>query len=35
LEPGVYAAGEGVRVEHVVLVTDDGFQLLSGHTLDL
>jgi Xaa-Pro dipeptidase len=35
LEPGVYAPGEGVRVEHVVLVTDDGFQLLSGHTLDL
>jgi len=35
LEPGVYASGEGVRVEHVVLVTDDGFQLLSGHTLDL
>jgi Xaa-Pro dipeptidase len=35
LEPGVYAAGEGVRVEQVVLVTDDGCELLSGHTLDV
>ena len=35
LEPGVYAAGEGVRVEQVVLVTDDGCELLSGYALDL
>ena len=35
LEPGAYAAGEGVRVEQVVLVTEDGCELLSGYTLDL
>jgi Xaa-Pro dipeptidase len=35
LEPGVYGAGEGVRVEHVVLVTEDGYELLSGHGLEL
>jgi Xaa-Pro dipeptidase len=35
LEPGVYTAGEGVRLEQVVLVTDDGCELLSGHALDL
>jgi Xaa-Pro dipeptidase len=35
LEPGVYESGEGVRVEQVVLVTDDGCELLSGHDLDI
>ena len=35
LEPGVYEAGEGVRVEQVVLVTDEGCELLSGHAVDL
>jgi Xaa-Pro dipeptidase len=35
LEPGVYAPGEGVRVEQVVLVTDDGCEVLSGHSLEL
>jgi Xaa-Pro dipeptidase len=35
LEPGIYAPGEGVRVERVVLVTDDGCELLSGHDLDV
>jgi Xaa-Pro dipeptidase len=35
LEPGVYAVGEGVRVEQVVLVTQDGCELLSGYALDL
>jgi Xaa-Pro dipeptidase len=35
LEPAVYEDGEGIRVEQVVLVTDDGCELLSGHALDL
>lgn len=35
LEPGVYEPGEGVRLEQVVVVTDDGCELLSGHALDL
>lgn len=35
IEPGVYEDGEGVRVEQVVLVTDDGCELLSGHALDI
>jgi Xaa-Pro dipeptidase len=35
LEPAVYEDDEGVRVERVVLVTDDGCELLSGHALDL
>ena len=35
LEPGVYEGGVGVRVEQVVLVTDDGCELISGHDLDL
>ncbi len=35
LEPAVYADDEGVRVEQVVLVTDDGCELLSGHDLEL
>jgi Xaa-Pro dipeptidase len=34
-EPGVYAEGEGVRVEQVVLVTHDGCEILSGHDLEL
>ena len=35
LEPAIYAGNEGVRVEQVVLVTDDGCELLSGHDLAL
>jgi Xaa-Pro aminopeptidase len=35
LEPGTYADGWGLRVEHVVLVTDDGCETLSGHDLSL
>jgi Xaa-Pro aminopeptidase len=34
-EPGSYGEGEGVRVEQVVLVTEDGCEALSGHELDL
>ena len=34
-EPGSYGDGEGVRVEQVVLVTATGYEVLSGHTLDL
>jgi Xaa-Pro aminopeptidase len=35
LEPAVYAGSEGVRVEQVVLVTGDGCEVLSGHSLGL
>ncbi len=35
LEPAVYAGDEGVRVEQVVLVTEDGCELLSGHSINL
>ena len=35
LEPGVYGDGWGLRVEQVVVVTDDGYELLSGHDLAL
>ena len=37
LEPGVYDgdAGEGVRVEQIVVVTGNGCEVLSGHDLDL
>jgi Xaa-Pro aminopeptidase len=35
LEPAVYADGEGVRLEHVVLVTEDGCEVLSRFSLDL
>ena len=34
-EPGSYGAGEGVRVEQVVLVTESGCEILSGHELEL
>lgn len=34
-EPGSYGGGEGVRVEQVVLVTQDGCEVLSSHRLDL
>jgi Xaa-Pro aminopeptidase len=35
LEPAHYAGGEGVRLEQVVLVREDGCELLSGYALDL
>jgi Xaa-Pro dipeptidase len=35
LEPGVYQEDVGVRVEQVVVVTEEGYDLLSGHNLDL
>jgi Xaa-Pro aminopeptidase len=35
VEPAVYAGDEGIRVERVVLVTEDGCELLSGHALEL
>lgn len=35
LEPGSYEGGEGVRVEQVVLVTDEGCDVLSRHELAL
>ena len=35
LEPGSYGGGEGVRVEQIVLVTDEGCEVLSGHDLAL
>jgi Xaa-Pro aminopeptidase len=34
-EPGSYGDGEGVRVEQVVLVTEDGCEVVSGHSLEL
>ena len=35
LEPGSYGEGEGVRVEQIVLVTNDGCEVMSGHELGL
>jgi Xaa-Pro dipeptidase len=35
LEPAVYADGEGVRVEQTTVVTPDGCEILSAHSLDL
>ena len=35
LEPGVYGGDEGVRLEQVVLVTEDGCEVLSSHSLEL
>jgi Xaa-Pro dipeptidase len=35
LEPAVYEGDEGVRVEQVVLVREDGSELLSRHAIDL
>jgi len=35
LEPGTYPGPWGVRVERVALVTEDGCEVLSGHSLDL
>ncbi len=34
-EPGSYGDGQGVRLEQVVLITDDGCELLSGHDIEL
>jgi Xaa-Pro aminopeptidase/Xaa-Pro dipeptidase len=34
-EPGSYGDDVGARVEQVVLVTEDGYDVLSGHSLDL
>lgn len=34
-EPGSYGDGLGVRVEQVVLVIDDGCEVLSGHDIEL
>jgi len=34
-EPGNYGEDLGVRVEQIVLVTDDGCEALSQHSLDL
>jgi Xaa-Pro dipeptidase len=33
VEPGLYADGFGIRLEQVVLVTEEGGELLSGHSL--
>jgi Xaa-Pro dipeptidase len=35
LEPGAYADGLGVRLEHLAVVTDDGARPLTTHSLDL
>jgi Xaa-Pro aminopeptidase len=35
LEPGVYDDAEGVRLEQVVVVTEDGCTILSNHSLEL
>jgi Xaa-Pro aminopeptidase len=36
VEPGVYLAGEGgVRIEDLVIVTEDGPEVLTGFTKDL
>jgi Xaa-Pro aminopeptidase len=35
LEPGIYADGFGVRVEHVFLVTEGGPERLTEHTLSI
>jgi Xaa-Pro aminopeptidase len=35
LEPGIYAKDWGLRVERVVLVTEEEPEILSGHDLAL
>jgi Xaa-Pro aminopeptidase len=35
LEPGIYTEDWGLRVERVVLVTEDEPEILSGHDLAL
>ena len=34
-EPGSYGDKVGARLEQVVLVTEDGHEVLSGHSLEL
>jgi Xaa-Pro aminopeptidase len=34
-EPGCYANGQGVRLEHVLLVTEDGCEPLTTHSIEL
>jgi Xaa-Pro dipeptidase len=34
LEPGTYGSGFGVRVEHLMLVREDGAEVLTEHSLD-
>lgn len=35
IEPGIYGEAEGLRVERVMLITDDGCEVLSAHDLAL
>ncbi len=36
VEPGIYLPGEfGVRIEDLVLVTEDGHEILNKHTKEL
>lgn len=35
LEPGAYVDPDGVRVEHVIVVTPEGGRVLTGHSLDI
>ena len=35
LEPGCYGGGFGVRLEHLVLVSEDGCEPLTTHSIEL